>query len=319
MIDNIKNIFAGKKKNIRLTEFIYKHCNETRGSTSYKRYYRRLARIIENFEQSIRIEVYSDSFDYKVSEEYLHFIRSAKPEKNREAYRSSTVKMFIQRTIAMVNKANREGYAGQTCYLSELDAKDEDSCAVYLTMTEIEKLFDLKLKQTNAQIRDLFVIGCLTALRYSDYSRLTEDNFVNGNITIKTKKTGVRVSVPVHRMINDIIERNKGYSFLNYTASMQNFNKTLKTLCKRAGIIDKVLIERTEGFRPIRKIFRKCELVSSHTARRSGATNMYLAGIQPVRIMLITGHATESAFYKYIRIQKDENARELQSHPFFKS
>ncbi|THC82822.1 recombinase, partial [Bacteroides fragilis] len=31
-------------------------------------------------------------------------------------------------------------------------------------------------RKAKERIRDLFVIGCLTALRYSDYSTLTQDN-----------------------------------------------------------------------------------------------------------------------------------------------
>lgn len=106
--------------------------------------------------------------------------------------------------------------------------------------------------------------------------------------------------------------------FYKYNNSQQNFNKIIKNVCKKAGITQKILVERTEGFKVVRKLVPKYQLVSTHTARRSGATNMYLAGIPPFRIMLITGHKTESAFYRYIRIQKEENAKDLQNHPFFK-
>jgi integrase len=42
--------------------------------------------------------------------------------------------------------------------------------------------------------------------------------------------------------------------------------------------------------------------VSSHTARRSFATNAILAGIDMSLIMKITGHTTESQFRKYVRL-----------------
>jgi hypothetical protein len=45
---------------------------------------------------------------------------------------------------------------------------------------------------------------------------------------------------------------------------------------------------------------------------------MYLAGISPARIMLLTGHTTELTFFNYIRIAKDENAKTLAEHDFFK-
>lgn len=54
-----------------------------------------------------------------------------------------------------------------------------------------------------------------------------------------------------------------------------------------------------------------------HTARRSFATNAYLAGLPPISIMKITGHKTESSFMKYIKISEKENAIQLKGHEFF--
>ena len=63
--------------------------------------------------------------------------------------------------------------------------------------------------------------------------------------------------------------------------------------------------------------YKKYELVSTHTARRSGATNMYIAVIPTLAIMKITGHKTEKAFLKYIKISEEENAEMLAKHCFF--
>jgi len=77
------------------------------------------------------------------------------------------------------------------------------------------------------------------------------------------------------------------------------------------------LYERTIGLKVVRKRMKKYELVSSHTARRSAATNMYLSGIPTARIMLLTGHTTEQSFFRYIRIEKEENANILAESIFF--
>lgn len=316
MFTNIENIFA--KKNIRLSVFIRQYCNKSKRSATSTRFYRRLARMIEAFERYLAIEVMTDSFTEKMIEDYLHFIRSCVPEKRgHTAYRQSTVRNFYRKTVSALRKAQKAGYRTNLDPFSEFNVSDEDSCAVYLTLPELERIEDLSLNRDSAQVRDIFLIGCFTALRYSDYSRLSEDNFSDGMLHIKTRKTGAYVTIPVHPVIHRIIERNKGYGFLKYNNSQQNFNKVIKNVCKKAGITQKILIERTEGFKVVRKLVPKYQLISTHTARRSGATNMYLAGIQPFRIMLITGHKTETAFYRYIRIQKEENARDLMNHPFF--
>ena len=61
----------------------------------------------------------------------------------------------------------------------------------------------------------------------------------------------------------------------------------------------------------------KYQLVSSHTARRSFATNAYKSGVPTIAIMKITGHTKESTFLKYIKVSAQENADMLSRHPFF--
>ncbi|MBK6894080.1 MAG: tyrosine-type recombinase/integrase [Flavobacteriales bacterium] len=52
----------------------------------------------------------------------------------------------------------------------------------------------------------------------------------------------------------------------------------------------------------------KWERVTTHTARRSFASNCYRDGIPARTIMAVTGHTTEQAFMRYIRLTNDEHA-----------
>ena len=63
--------------------------------------------------------------------------------------------------------------------------------------------------------------------------------------------------------------------------------------------------------------FRKFEKVTTHTARRSFATNAFMQKLSPLSIMAMTDHKTETSFMKYIRISKEENAQLIQDHKFF--
>jgi len=56
----------------------------------------------------------------------------------------------------------------------------------------------------------------------------------------------------------------------------------------------------------------KWELVSSHTARRTFATNCYLDGIPTRTIMRITGHKKEDDFFRYIRMTPEDDAKILE-------
>lgn len=183
-------------------------------------------------------------------------------------------------------------------------------------MTEITRIYYYEFKKDNYKIvRDYFVIGCLTALRYSDYSRLGPENFVDRNIAIKTKKTKKPVVVPMHPFVREILQ--KYNNVLPKAFSIQYFNKTIKEVCRKVGITDLVAYERHKGLNMISIVKPKCDLISSHTARRSAATNMFLAGISTLRIMKITGHNSEQIFMKYIRVSNEENALTLSAHQFF--
>jgi integrase len=88
----------------------------------------------------------------------------------------------------------------------------------------------------------------------------------------------------------------------------------IKEVCKEAGIKESVLVRKSG--KHIRS--EKWELVSSHTARRTGLTNMYKAGIPTYRCMMISGHKTEQVFLTYLRITQEENAQFLKENSFFK-
>lgn len=161
--------------------------------------------------------------------------------------------------------------------------------------------------------RGLFLIGCYTGLRVSDFSRL-RDAHIGKFITIKTQKTGASVVIPIHPVVRDII--NGGFD-LSDTITDQKLNGHIKELCRMAGITKDVLINRNVGGRNVEVIMPKYKLVSSHTARRSFATNAYKSGVPTIAIMKITGHTKESTFLKYIKVSAQENADMLSRHPFF--
>jgi integrase len=62
---------------------------------------------------------------------------------------------------------------------------------------------------------------------------------------------------------------------------------------------------------------KKYNLISTHTARRSFATNAYLARVPSIAIMKITGHRSEKSFMKYIKVDSLQSALNIADHPFF--
>jgi integrase len=94
-------------------------------------------------------------------------------------------------------------------------------------------------------------------------------------------------------------------------------NEYIKLVGEKAEINDIIIIKETKDGKNYDKDYEKNKLITVHTARRSFATNMYLKDIPTISIMKITGHKTEKAFLEYIKVTSEQNAKKLQSHPFF--
>lgn len=192
----------------------------------------------------------------------------------------------------------------------------EQPDTVYLTEDEINRLWNLKLRdEMECKVRDLFLIGVYTAARFSDYSRLSQENIDRGFITFTQKKTSDSVVIPLSPKVAAILERNGGRA---PKVNQIVFNREIKAVCMKAGIGGSIRVTKSKGLRHETEIVPKWKLVSSHTARRTGATLLYKAGVPLMQCMLITGHKSEQSFRKYIRITKEENAALLADNPFFK-
>lgn len=113
-------------------------------------------------------------------------------------------------------------------------------------------------------------------------------------------------------MKREVIEIfNKYEGHLPRSISNQKMNEYLKELGRKARIKSKETKVSTKGVMRTEKTYEKCDLITTHAARRSAATNLFLAGFEPLSIIKITGHKTEHSFLKYIRMSKEDNAHKM--------
>jgi integrase len=238
-----------------------------------------------------------------------------------QGLRHNTIVGYIEKIQSLVRRASQYNYAVDNTY-DEIDLLAEPTNAVFLSMNEITRIYYYKFekqdkRKAKERIRDLFVIGCLTALRYSDYSTLTKDNLQNGYIVKRTKKTNVDVKVPAHDYVKEIFAKYGGN--IPNGLCIQYVNKYLKVIMKEIGLNDPITFSYTKGGKLITVTREKWELISSHTARRSAATNMYLTGrMKTFEIMKLTGHKTEQNFFRYIRLTSEDTARSISGDNFWR-
>lgn len=293
-----------------LVDFIMEMVNKKNKSISYKSQYKVLMKHVNDFSEKYDCIIYTNSVTEDFIEDFIGYLR----DKNM---RNNTVKGLIEKIKAMTKKAGNYGYAVNRTF-DEISVPEEDTCSIALSMNDITRIYYYTgLTKKQEKIRDLFIVGCLTGMRYSDYSTLTSDNIQKDIIIKKTKKTGVTVHVPVHSYIKELLDKYNGE--LPKDISIQHFNRSIKTICKKIGLTDKVVFTRTVGHNVVTDTYEMWQVISSHTARRSAATNMYNSGrMKTLQIMLITGHTTEKNFFRYIKIGREENAKNISTDLFFR-
>jgi hypothetical protein len=205
---------------------------------------------------------------------------------------------------------------------------------IYLTEAELKAMFELDLSKFDLTpvntglrpyeikalpiVRDVFLAGCYTAQRYSDYRRLNKSMVktmgANKYIELNQVKTGEKCIIPIRPELDAILKR---YDYTLPKTFEQKVNNGIKVIGKLAGITEMIHVEKQRGGMKVKTDNPKHKLICTHTARRSGCTNMYLAGIPIIDIRKISGHKTETEFLKYIRVGKEETAISMSNHPYF--
>ena len=178
----------------------------------------------------------------------------------------------------------------------------------YLNENELELVFSYKTPNKALEnTRRLFLIGATTGLRVSDLMKIKTFNITNGMIELTTTKTSQNIIIPIDPRVSDFIAEVKPLAH-------PVFNRNLKKLFKVIGLneITKGYIKGKDNKRQL-GMHPKYKLLTSHSMRRTFATNLY-GKLPTMVIMAITGHTTEKSFLTYIKKPQRDFAERLKEY-----
>lgn len=165
--------------------------------------------------------------------------------------------------------------------------------------------FEWKFMKFIKETRDVFIVGCLTGQRHSDYSRINSDMIVTLNdkqfIKLRQKKTKKEVYIPLDNRVKEILDKYNGELPYICICTFRNHLHLLGEFLGWTEVAKFATYENTDNL-------RICDMLTTHTARRSFATNAYAAGISIASIIAVTGHASERSFRTYMRLDVQEKA-----------
>lgn len=251
---------------------------------------------------------------------YYDFMEYMKVELS---FAENTCGKYIATLKTFLSDATEAGYNKRTDFKSARFIKPfEEVDKIYLNERELTKIYNLDLSDnvTLEKVRDLFIVECCLGQRFSDMEKLNINDITEHKgeqiITIRTSKTNAKVAIPLHDRVKEIIAKYDN-SFPK-VLSNQKTNEYLKDIGKLAKINDLVSTSKNKKGMKVYKDKPKHELITTHTARRSFATNLFLGEVTVLSIMKMTGHKTEKSFMGYIRMSPMENAIKLINNDFFK-
>ena len=286
-------------------EIKFRGRDKSRGSLNN---YAAVTKHLKEYQTYSKSRVDFDTIDLNFFYSYVSYLKNKqKLAVNSIAKDISIIKVFMGEAVDLDYTDNMKFKHKKFAF------NEEETDHVYLTEDELTKLYELSITNKKLdEVRDLFIFGAWVGLRFSDFSNIKKENIIqiDGDYFIKmiTQKTKELVIIPCNPVVMQIFEKYADRpNRLPKTISNQKFNDYIKDVCKLAEFNEKGRVSS----RP-KDIL--AELVSSHTARRSFATNYYLQGFPTVDLMKITGHKTERSFLKYIRVSKLDTAKRLSAH-----
>jgi integrase len=282
---------------------------------------------LKKFEKKMKREYDFDDIDMNFYRDYTAYL-------NEQGYAINTTGKCIKQLKAIMALAQSEGLHSNSKYQDKrFKGTRVEVDSIYLTKEDLKKMMAVDLSKRTYGFdlaRDIFMVGVWTAQRVSDYNNIrpedievyTKRSIVDvpdpenpGKtiekiekkeirvINIRQKKTGTKVAIPCSSELLRILQK---YNFDIPKLSGQNINDNIKEVARLAGLTEIIKTESTKGGKKTIEEHQKWELVHSHTARRTGATLMYLAGMDIYDIMKITGHSTPIMLKKYIKADELE-------------
>lgn len=301
---------------LNFIELFIKESKLKRESNTLKGYVTTQNHLIEFFKSS-GITPEFESINLDVYNKFLSFsFIKMKHKKNTVGTNIRNWKVFLRESY------ERKLHTNNIFQNRKFKTLEEIADTISLDMKEIDQLYELELTDQPKldRVRDIFVVACLTGLRYSDFSKLKDINIKSGIIEIvPTKTKGVSpepIYIPVLGVTPKIFEKYRSLTgtILPRILSNQKMNDYIKIIGEKAKFneLKKNPRYKEGNTKDDKEFVPKYALITMHTARRSFATNGYDMGLPILDLMRITGHKTLKSFMRYIRKSNRDAAERVQ-------
>lgn len=231
---------------------------------------------------------------------FVSFLYGQGMNKNSVGKEIKCLKTILNKRIPHAQRAACELVERGKCKVLKEDVNN-----VYLNEEQLKVLAAHPFTGSLERVRDLFLMLAWTGQRYSDLEQLTAKNIHTTEdgkhrfFKVRQTKTDAVVLVPIVPELDTVLDKYNDCP--PKPISNQKFNDFIKEACKAvaltdagkdAGFADNVEIERTLNAEKQTTVKPFYDCVTSHTGRRSFATNGYRRDVPLPLLMSVTGHTS---------------------------
>ncbi len=310
-VDILKQRFDEKFKKITVKsdffriyqEFLDEKENDYTGnsiSNSTLKRYKCNKNLLEDFESNCKVKITLGKFDDKLYNRFLKYCIEEKKHSANTLHRNvGLLKTFL---LWALNK--KYTYNNNFITFKKPAKFTTDEIALNYEQVEFIYNYDFSESKRLERVRDLFVFGCTTGMRFGNYSTISRSD-VDGNFirVIDLKSKSKNLAIPLNSISKAILEK---YDYNLPSITNQKMNEYIKEVFKKLEFTDE--IKKTMKYGDV-LVDQKAEFwtrISSHTARRSFITIMKNKRVPDKVIMSYTGHTSLEVFNAYYRPSEDD-------------
>ena len=306
-VENIRNEFDKEFKKTKtgsrdffavydkfMTEKINDKTDKANSTSTIKRYeYNK--KLLQDFEESKDVKLNFNQIDKKFYNTFINYCT------NTKNHSTNTLSRNIGLFKTFMNWAVLNRYTYKLDFQEFKNIKKEITDEVALSKEQVVEIFnfDFSNNQRLERVRDLFVFGCFTGMRYSNYSKIKKNDIIDSHIKVRdVKDNRKQLNIPLNDYSSYLLKK---YDYRLPEISNQKFNEYIKEVIKIVGYTEDIKKTSKLGNEIVETVTPFYERISSHTARRSFITIMKTDKVPDKIIMGFTGHKSLEVFNQYYK------------------
>lgn len=300
MVDETLSSKSSGKSNMTLLDYLEKYIRESKNKKATLQTYVSTLNHLKGFQSTYNTILTIDNTDVNMVNNFKTYLFKLAGLNNE------TTSKYIKNFKAFYRDLFNKGYVSDLRPINVTVSKRKIFRPTF-TQEDLTKLTQVVLGGINEnKYRDLLLILCFTGLRVSELRQLNSGtvDLNTGSFIYYSAKTNDPITKFIPETIRPLVK--KYFIDNNINIVDQKFNKSIKEVCRKAGINQMTPCDKYKNNGIISESKPKYELVTTHIGRRTYCTTLAKSEISLSEITKLTGHKTVAMLEKYIHIETND-------------